>query len=160
MATLGQLRIYADVPQSTAPFIRDGDPAVITVTEYPGRKFTGTVTRHPSVLTSVTRTMLVEVDITNDDQALYPGMYTNIELQVRTPAGVPMVPDDALVFRNGKAFVPVVRNNRLKLAEVTLGYDNGINVEIMQGVSGADMVAINVGQSARDGEPVRPITTQ
>jgi membrane fusion protein, multidrug efflux system len=160
MATLSQLRIYADVPQSTAPFIHDGDPAEITVTEYPDRKFTGSVTRHPSALTSATRTMLVEVDIANDDQALYPGMYANIELQVRTPAGVPMVPDDALVFRNGKSFVPVVRNNRLRLAEVTLGYDNGINVEIMRGISGEDMVAINVGQSARDGEPVRPITAQ
>jgi len=68
-----------------------------------------------------------------------------------------MVPDDALIFRNGKPFVPVVRNGHLKLAPVNLGYDDGVNVEITEGVTEQDVVAVNVGQSARDGEPVRPI---
>jgi membrane fusion protein (multidrug efflux system) len=158
LATLTLLRIYADMPESAAPFIHNGDPAEVTLTEYPGRVFKGSVTRHPEALTSATRTMLVEVDLPNNDRALYPGMYTKIDFHVSTPRGVPMVPDDALVFRDGRPYVPVVRDNRLKLAEVTLGYDDGINVEITRGVSDQDVVAINVGQSARDGEPVRPMT--
>ena len=76
------------------------------------------------------------------------------------PPGVPMVPDDALVFRDGKPFVPVVRNDHLTLAPVTLGYDNGIDVEVTEGINDSDMVALNVGQSARDGEPVRPVTAE
>jgi RND family efflux transporter MFP subunit len=158
LATLNQVRIYADVPESAAPLIHDGDPVEVTVREYPGRVFKGSVTRHPQALTSATRTMLVEVDLPNYDRALYPGMYAEVDFHVSAPPGVPMVPDDALVFRGGKPFVPVVRENRLKLAEVTLGYDDGVNVEITRGVSNQDVVAINVGQSARDGEPVRPMT--
>jgi RND family efflux transporter MFP subunit len=156
--TLSELRVYADVPQSTAPFIRNGDPAAITVTEFPGRIFKGSVTRHPESLTTTTRTMLVEVDIPNSDGSLYPGMYATAKFDVNVPAGVPMVPDDALIFRDGKPFVPVVRNNHLKLAGVSLGYDNGINVEVTQGVSPDDVIAINVGQAAHDGEAVRPMT--
>ncbi len=158
MATLSSLRIYSDVPQSTAPFIRNGDPATVTVTEYPQRVFAGTVTRHSNALTSETRTMLVEVDLPNNDQALYPGMYATVKFQVNVAAGAPMVPDDALIFRDGKPFVPVVRNRHLKLAPVNLGYDDGVNVEITAGVTEQDVVAVNVGQSARDGEPVRAIT--
>ncbi len=158
LATLSSLRIYSDVPQSTAPFIRNGDPAAITVTEYPRRVFKGTVTRHSSTLTSETRTMLVEVDLPNDDQALYPGMYATVKFQVNISEGAPMVPDDALIFRNGKPLVPVVRNGHLKLAPVILGYDDGVNIEITEGVTEQDVVAMNVGQAARDGEPVRPIT--
>jgi membrane fusion protein, multidrug efflux system len=157
LTTNSTLRIYSDVPQSTAPFIRNGDPAAITVTEYPGRIFTGTVTRRSDALASDTRTMLVEVDLSNKDQALYPGMYTTVKFQVNVSAVAPMVPDDALIFRNGKPFVPVVRNGHLKLAPVNLGYDDGVNVEITDGVSEQDVVAVNVGQSARDGEAVRPI---
>ncbi|MBV8359300.1 MAG: efflux RND transporter periplasmic adaptor subunit [Deltaproteobacteria bacterium] len=157
LATNSSLRIYSDVPQSMAPFIRDGDPASITVTEYPRRIFTGTVTRHSNALASETRTMLVEVDLSNKDQALYPGMYATMKFQVNVSATAPMVPDDALIFRNGKPFVPVVRNGHLKLAPVNLGYDDGVNVEITEGVTEQDVVAVNVGQSARDGEPVRPI---
>lgn len=158
LATLTELRIYADVPESVAPFIHNGDPAEVTVREYPDRVFKGSVSRHPEALTNATRTMLVEVDLPNEDRALYPGMYAKVALRVSTPAGVPMIPDDALVFRGGKPFVPVVRDNRLKLAEVRLGYDDGVNVEITRGISNHDLVAINVGQAARDGEPVRPIT--
>jgi RND family efflux transporter MFP subunit len=158
MATLSVLRIYSDVPQSIAPFIRDGDPATVTVTEYPRRVFTGTVTRRSNALTSDTRTMLVEVDLPNNDQALYPGMYTTVKFQVDVSAATAMVPDDALIFRNGKSFVPVVRNGHLKLVPVTLGYDDGVNVEISEGITDQDVVAVNVGQSARDGEPVRAVT--
>ncbi len=160
MATLSPLRVYAAAPQSVAPFIRNGDAAVITVTEYPQRTFKGAVARHPEALTSDTRTMLVEVDLTNEDRALYPGMYAKLVLDVATPAGVPMVPDDALVFRGGKPYVPVVRGGHLRLVAVTLGYDNGVNVEITEGVSDQDMVALNVGQAASDGEPVQPVTAQ
>ena len=158
MATLSPLRVYAEMPQSVAPFVRDGDPAIVTVTEYPGRKFEGSVTRHPQALTSATRTMLVEVDLPNDDSALLPGMYASVLFNVTTPAGAPTVPDDALIFRDGKPFVPVVRNGRLKLASVTLGYDNGIDIQITDGIAPDDLVALNVGQAARDGDPVRPIT--
>jgi RND family efflux transporter MFP subunit len=157
MATLRPVRVYADVPQNLAPFIKDGDPAELTVADYPRRVFEGTVTRHPHALVTDTRTMLVEVDLPNKDLALYPGMYGTLKLKVSVPEGVPMVPDDALVFRNGKVYVPVVRNDRLYLTEVTLGYDNGLEVEIRSGISGHAMVAINVGQTARDGEPVRPV---
>jgi len=160
MATLSPLRVYIDTPQSLAPFVHDGSPATVTVNEFPGRKFEGRVTRHPTALTSATRTMLTEIDLPNSDQVLYPGMYAMVELHVAIPAGVPMVPDDALIFRDGKPFVPVVRNDQLTLAPVTLAYDNGIDVEVTEGISDGDMVALNVGQSARDGEPVRPVTAE
>lgn len=160
MATMSPLRVYAAAPQSVAPFIRNGDAATITVTEYPQHTFKGVVARHPEALTSDTRTMLVEVDLSNEDRALYPGMYAKLVLDVATPAGVPMVPDDALIFRGGKPYVPVVRGGHLRLAAVTLGYDNGVNVEITEGVSDQDMVALNVGQAASDGEPVQPVTAQ
>jgi membrane fusion protein (multidrug efflux system) len=160
MATLKPMRVYADVPQSVAPFIRNGDPASVAVAEFPRREFRGTVTRHPEALNSVTRTMLVEVDLPNDDLTLYPGMYARVSFTVAMPAGVPRVPDDALVFRDGKVFVPIVRANRLRLAEVTLGYDDGQMVEIRQGIAPGELVAIDVGQAARDGAPVQPILRQ
>ena len=38
--------------RASAPFMHNGDPATITVNEYPGRKFVGTVTRHPEALSA------------------------------------------------------------------------------------------------------------
>jgi len=53
--------------------------------------------------------------------------------------------------------VPIVRNKHIKVAQVKLGYDDGVNVQIMHGVASDDLVAVNVGQTARDGEPARPV---
>jgi RND family efflux transporter MFP subunit len=151
------LRVFSYVPQNIALFIRNGDSATISVNEFPRRKFTGTITRHPDALSPDSRTMLVEVDLPNTDEALFPGMYGTAEFVVSIPEGAPLVPDEALIFRDGKVFVPVVKNNVLHLTQVELGYDNGIAVEVAAGIDADAMVALNVGQSAHDGEAVQPV---
>ena len=157
ISRMAPLRVFTYVPQNVAPFIKDGDAATITAIGYTGKNFKGTITRHPEALSPDTRTMLVEVDLPNENDVLYPGMYATAEFTVAMGTGAPMVPDDALIFRDGKVYVPVVRNNQLHLAEVTLGYDNGQTVEILSGINPNDKVAVNVGQAARDGENVQPV---
>ncbi len=157
VSRMAPLRVFTYVPQNVAPFIKDGDAATITAMGYAGQKFVGTITRHPEALSPDTRTMLVEVDLPNEKEVLYPGMYATAEFTVTMGTGSPMVPDDALVFRDGKVYVPVVRNNQLHLVEVTLGYDNGQTVEVLSGINPSDKVAVNVGQAARDGENVQPV---
>jgi len=77
-------------------------------------------------------------------------------LAVKLPASAALVPDDALIFQRGKVFVPLVHSSRVLLAPVTLGYDNGDAVEATSGVSSGDLIAVNLRQSAIDGEPVQP----
>jgi membrane fusion protein, multidrug efflux system len=160
MATIAPLRVYANVPQNVAPYVNDGDSATVTVSDFPGRKFSGTVTRHPDALDPNTRTMLVEVDLPNQDQALLPGMYADVQLKTNVVAGTIAVPDDALIFRNDKTYVPLVRDDRLHLAEVTLGHDNGYTVEADGDLHAGDLIAINVGEAAREGEAVQPVKQQ
>jgi RND family efflux transporter MFP subunit len=157
LATLHPLRVYADVPQDLAAFVKDGDPVSISVTQYPDRSFSGTVTRHPEALAQDTRTMRVEVDLPNKDSSLYPGMYATLALNVGSSEIAPWVPDDALIFRGGDAYVPIVRKDRIHLARVALGNDDGREVQIASGLSKDDMVAVNVGQGVEEGDPVQPV---
>ncbi len=159
IASLSPLRVYASVPQSAAPFIRDNQPAVVSVPEYPNREFSGKVTRHPDALDPMTRTMLVEVDLPNRDSALFPGMYATVDIDAEVPASALMAPDDALIFRKAGVFVPLVRDNRLHLQHVRLGHDDGTNVQVIGPLHEGELVAMNVGQSAREGEPVQPVVS-
>ncbi len=157
MATLQPLRVFAYVPQTLAPLIHDGDRASVRVEEYPGEQFDGAVTRHPQALDTASRTMLVEVDLPNRDLKLMPGMYGYVKLTTTGAAGALVAPDDALIFLDDKVYLPVVRDNRLHLAEVRLGHDNGISVVVSGDVRKGDMVAMNLGQAASVGEVVRPV---
>jgi membrane fusion protein, multidrug efflux system len=158
IATLKPLRVYLFLPQPFAPLVRDGDAAVVTVNEYPRRDFIGTITRHPSALDQSTRTMRVEVDLPNDDLALYPGMYANVKVTIRGAKHSPRVPDQALIFNNEDVLVPVVRDNRIHLVKVELGLDDGINCEVIRGLEGDETIALGMGQTAHDGELVQPVS--
>jgi membrane fusion protein, multidrug efflux system len=157
IATLKPLRIYVYLPQTYAPFVRDGDRAVVTVNEYPERDYNGSITRHPSALDQGTRTMLLEVDLPNQDLSLYPGMYANTAITVSGSGGAPRVPDEALIFNGERVYVPIVRDRRIHLVDVKLGLDDGINCEVTRGLKGDETVALGLGQAATEGELIRPL---
>ena len=157
IATLKPLRIYVYLPQSYAPFVRDGDRAVVTVDEYPDRDNEGSITRHPSALDQSTRTMLLEVDLPNQDLSLYPGMYANTAITVSGSGGAPRVPDEALIFNGERVYVPIVRDRKIHLVAVKLGLDDGINCEVTRGLKGDETVALGLGQAATEGELIRPL---
>ncbi len=160
ITTIHPVRVYAFVPQDISPLIKNGDPAQLTVPSYPGRIFEGSITRHPTALDANNLTMLVEMDLPNRSAELYPGMYGRLHLRVVNHAAVATVPDDALVFRNDHAYVPVVRNGKLHLAPVTLGNDTGYTVQVTNGLKPGDLIALNVGGAAREGERVHAIMLQ
>jgi RND family efflux transporter MFP subunit len=157
IATLNQLRVYVYLPQTYAPFVRDGEQSVVTVNEYPDRDYNGAVTRHPSALDQGTRTMLLEVDLLNQDLSLYPGMYANVAISIQGSSSAPRVPDQALIFNGERVYVPIVQDNRIRLVDVRLGLDNGINCEITRGLKGDETVALGLGQAAVEGELIRPL---
>ena len=157
LASQEPLRVYAFVPQTFGSLIKDGDPATVTVIDYPNRKYVGTVTRHPDALDQTTRTMQVEVDLPNKDRSLYPGMYANMKMTAHVTVSSLTAPDDALIFRNDKVYLPVVRDNHLRLIEVTLGHDDGYTCEVNGDLRAGEQIAVNVGEAARDGEPVQPV---
>jgi RND family efflux transporter MFP subunit len=157
LATLKPLRIYVYLPQAYSPLVNDGDQSVVTVNEYPNRDYKGSITRHPSALDQSTRTMLLEVDLPNDDLSLYPGMYATVAVTIKGSSGAPRVPDEALIFDGEQVLVPVVKDNRVHLTPVKLGLDNGINCEVTRGLNGDETVALGLGQAATDGELIQPL---
>ena len=160
IATLTPLRVYVYLPQTYTPLVHDGDLSVITVNEYPNRDYNGSITRHPSALDQGTRTMLLEVDLVNQDLSLYPGMYANVAITIKGSNGAPQVPDQALIFNGERVYVPIVQDNRIHLVAVKLGLDDGINCEITRGLKGDETVALALGQAAVEGELIRPLMAQ
>lgn len=85
------------------------------------QEFEGRMTRHPEAWLEGSRTMLVEAYLLNRDLKLMPGIYGQAHLTIAPAAGALVAPDDALVFKNEKIYLPFVRNDRLHLAEVHPG---------------------------------------
>jgi RND family efflux transporter MFP subunit len=132
-----------------------GQAAVLTVSNFPGRSFGGTVTRTANALDPARRTMLVEVDVSNADGALLPGMYAEVGLSGSHTNPPIVVPAAAIIFRTDGAQVAVVQTDGVvHLQKIVVGRDYGDRVEILQGVTdGATIVAVP-GDAAREGAKV------
>ena len=151
------LRTYVNVPQSSVSAVHVGQAASLTLADFPGRTFSGTVARMARALDPSSRTMLVEVDVANAEGALFPGSFADVELIGARSNPPIVVPASALVFRADGAQLAVVRpDNIVHLRKVTVGRDYGDRLEILEGVEeGATILAV-AGDSAREGVKVAP----
>lgn len=161
IAKVDTLRVYLYVPQSDAAFVRVGDPADVMFEEFAGKVFKGRITRFARALDMASRTMLTEIDLPNPGNRLLPGMFAMVKLVRKQLETYPIVPNEAIVFRNEKPFVPIVTaDKRLHLQPVTLGFDDGAEVQITSGLRGDETIALSVGQTVTEGILVQPVVRQ
>jgi RND family efflux transporter MFP subunit len=159
VAQTGTLRTYVNVPQVSSSSIHTGQAATLTVTNLPGRTFTGTVARTANSLDPATRTLLVELHVLNKDGALLPGMYCQVQLN--TPRDNPpmVIPSDALIVRTGGTLVAVVRKDHtIHLQQLVVGRDFGDRIEVLSGLHDGDSIIPNPGDMARENLKVDPVT--
>jgi len=152
IAQVATLRAYVNVPQSYSDSVLPGQPAILTVSNLPGRRFTGTVARSANALDPASRTLLVEIHVPNADNALLPGMYARVELTTARANPPLLVPSDALIVRDDGAQVAVVRpDHTLHLQKIEPGRDYGDRIEVLTGLRADDTIVSNPGDVAREG---------
>ncbi len=149
------LRVYASVPEVYSRAARPGVISTLTLTEFPGRQFHGTIVRNADAIDPNSRTLLVEVDVRNPTGELLPGSYVSVHLKLHSKAEAVTVPSNALLFRSEGLRVAVVRSSRTVLVPVILGRDYGDKVEIVSGVGPQDAVIVNPSDSIVSGQRVQ-----
>jgi RND family efflux transporter MFP subunit len=155
LAAIGKIRVYVAVPEAYSAAIKDGGKASLTLDEYPGRQFVGTIARNSNAIDQATRTLNVEVDIDNPKGELLPGAYVFVHFKVPEHAATLMIPSNTLLFRAEGLRVGVVRNGRVQLVPVKIGKDEGANVEIASGLTTSDPVILNPSDSLVSGQQVQ-----
>ncbi len=149
------IRIQLYVPQDQSFGLTPGAGAAVRVPEIPGRTFPGTVTRIADALQPGTRTLLTEIDVSNDDGTLRPGIYCTVELKIprRTPSLI--VPSPAIIFNHAGLQVAVVEDGTVHLRKIEVVRDLGTEVEASDGVAAGQKVILNPKVGLTDGSRVR-----
>jgi RND family efflux transporter MFP subunit len=156
MAAIQRLRVFVNVPQIYSHDAKPGMNVDLTLPEMPGRRFTGTLVRTARAMNPATRTLLVEIDVSNSAGLLFPGSYAEVHFKIKAGAQTLIIPSTSLVFRAQGLRVPViVSGNRIKLLPVIVGRDFGNTIEIVSGLAATDVVVANPPDSLVEGEPVR-----
>jgi len=155
MAAIHRLRVFVAVPEVYSRAARSGASAALTLDEFPGRTFHGTLVRNANAIDLASRTLLVEVDVDNPLGELLPGAYVFVHLQLPREIPSVTVPANTLLFRAEGLQVGVVRDGRAQLVPVTVGHDYGATVEILTGIQPTDQIIVSPSDSLISGTRVR-----
>jgi RND family efflux transporter MFP subunit len=150
-----KLRVYVSVPEPYSRVAQPGAPAELTLDEFPGRTFHGTLVRTSDSIDYSSRTLLVEVDVDNPTRELMPGAYTRVHFKLPDNVRSLVVPANTLLFRKEGLQVGVVRSGKAELVNVKPGHDYGDSMEILSGLRANDAVILSPSDSLSNGTPVQ-----
>jgi RND family efflux transporter MFP subunit len=155
IARVDPLRVFVSVPQAYAPTMKTGVKAEITLQEFPGQKFMGTVARTADAIDPSTRTLNTEVDVPNKDGKLLPGSFGEVHFAMGTSVPRITIPVNAMLFRaEGPQVAVVDKDSKVELRKIIIGKDFGATLEIVGGVDPNDQIIINPSDSLENGQKV------
>lgn len=150
-----RLRVVVPVPEAYTAEVQIGTAIPFSVAAYPGQTWSGTVARVAEAVDVNTRTMAVELDVTNRDGRLAPGTFCQVRWPVRRSRPSLFVPSGSVASTTDRIFVVRIRNGKTEWVDVTTGLTSGPLVEVFGDLRAGDEIAGRGTDEMRPGTEVR-----
>ena len=153
-----RVRLQTAVPEAEASRVGVGQPVLVTTDNLPGVQFEGKITRFTYALDVASRTMLTEVILENPALTLRPGMLVTAKIGIERKEKALLMPAEALVMEKASAFAYGVSGGTAKKHPIKIGFNDGKNIEVLDGLSGDDTVILAGKLKLSDGQAVQVAT--
>lgn len=152
------LKLQLQVPELQAPNVHPGMSVSLNVDAYPDRKFGGRVTAINPAIDPTSRSITVEAEVDNPDNALRSGMFVSARLTLPGGSQSIFVPKEAVVNdqNTNSSRVFVIQGTTAHLRVIQVGDEENGSVQILSGVQGDDEVATSNLQQLYEGAKVQP----
>ena len=170
------VRIFVDVPEEYARYVREGTKANVRADALSGLEISATVTRTSWSLMQKTRALWAEIDLPTKntypatksvnvpaatDNGLRPGMYVNTTVIIER-SGVPVLPQAATVVSGNETYCFLLQNGKAVKTSIVRGLRCGAWVEVTKmkindhwlKVTGSEDVIMGSLDELTDGEKV------
>ncbi|MCI6201649.1 MAG: efflux RND transporter periplasmic adaptor subunit [Paraprevotella sp.] len=160
---LTDMRVIADVDEADIGEVKEGERVSFTVDAFPNDTFEGEVTqvRQEATTTNNVVTYQVVISAPNKSLKLKPGLTANVTIFTYEKKNVVSVPNKALRFTPtkelvGKAIIKDCKGAKkvwtydgktFKAYAVKTGLTDGINTEILEGLSRGQKIVVDVKQT-------------
>jgi membrane fusion protein (multidrug efflux system) len=154
LVDINTVKIMINIPEHNVADIHPGMPVTVVTDAYPDKIFNGRITRIAPALDPVTRTMASEVDISNPQHLLKPGMFSKVNIVSKMRKNILALPASCIISQDDHKFVFTVVNGAAKLVPVQPGIESDGMVEIKNGISSSDEVVVQGEDTIHDGQKV------
>ncbi|WP_031495697.1 efflux RND transporter periplasmic adaptor subunit [Bryobacter aggregatus] len=135
------LRLRLDVPERMAPWVKEGQVAVVEVEAFEGQKFPGKIWRVSPTVDSAKRTFIAEALIDNPGMRLKPGSYAKARIPTDKTETIVLLPNKAVQYVLGSNKAYVIKDGTIEAREVKIGERFENDLEILEGVATGETVA-------------------
>jgi len=140
VSDLSSVWANADIFEYEVPFVKLGQRVTFTLSYYPGKTYTGTISFIYPTVDPQTRTVKVRVQIPNPGFALKPQMFADAQLRVNYGTQL-LVPQEAVLDSGTSQQVFIVHPNGVfEPRKVTLGPVIDGNVAVLSGLKAGETV--------------------
>jgi membrane fusion protein (multidrug efflux system) len=153
-----KVRLQIAIPELEASRVAVGQPVSVTSENLPGKTFEGAVARFTYALDPASRTMLAEVSLDNPDLLLRPGMLVTAKIGIEQREQASIVPSEAVAMEKTNAFVFVLEGDKATKRPIKLGFSDGKNVEVLDGVKPGDTLVLAGQRPLSNGQLVRVVS--
>lgn len=149
------LKVKFAVSERYFPDVKMGLHVDIATDIYPNDLFDGEVSLIYPTIDPATKTFTVEVTVPNKTAKLRPGMYSNSTIIFGKENGI-LVPDLAVMKQVGsnERYIYLIENGVVHRTTVTLGRQVGEYINLISGLSGNEIVAVEGLSRLFDGAEV------
>jgi membrane fusion protein, multidrug efflux system len=154
---ISRLRLVAAIPEAYVSSVPVGQDIKFTVAAFPDEPFSGTLARVARALDVKTRSMAVELDVTNQHGRLAPGMFAQLQWPAKRLGSSLLVPRTAVATTTERTFVVRIRNGITEWVDVKRGATIGNAVEVIGALKPGDAVAVRGTDELRAGTTVRVV---
>ena len=145
MYDIEQVSITVSVAETDMTDIEIGGKANVNLVAYPDEVFSATVTEIGDATTDSSGNVTYDVTITFDGEAsgLFQGMTGEVTFITKQAKTVVYVSNRAIINSGKKTYVKCKdADGNIKKVEVKVGFSDGINVEIIEGLKEGDVVLV------------------
>jgi RND family efflux transporter MFP subunit len=149
------LRLTLPVPVTDVAEVKDGQPVDVNIAN-PSRTIRGKITRYADSVQMATRTMDTQVDVSNSDGSLVPGMYAEVHLHLANRPNTLSVPVDAIDgVGTSVEQAYVVRSGVVHIVQVNTGLQTPTRIEVLSGLQAGDQVIVGRHSGLSEGQQVQ-----
>jgi membrane fusion protein (multidrug efflux system) len=137
ISQVNKLKLQFTIPEKYGADIRKGQLVSFSVTGSP-KKFGALVLATEAAIQEETRNLTVRAVVDNNDPALLPGAFANVNMTLGNNPNALMIPNIAVIPQGRKKQVYLFKANKAVQTEITTGYRDSANVQVLSGLFSGD----------------------
>lgn len=149
-----KMRLQVAIPEDEVDKVNLKQKVTFTFNAIPGVEHSAAISRSSNSLGGM-RSEFIEIDVTNTDGSLKPGMYAEVKIPIQSGAKSLLVPNSAIVRSTERRYIITANSGKARLIDIKEGLTGKDSTAIFGNIKAGDKILNNANDEVKEGDIIR-----